>query len=286
MKKIIVPVDFSQESKNGLDLAIKVANHMEATIEMVHVIKESNEFFLAAEKEHRKQAERSFKKLMEEFQHEVKEGNELTYVIHKGRIHHEIVNHAKYNRADMIIGSTHGASGFEEFFIGSNAHRIIASSQIPTIFIRHGIAPRNFNRILLPIDDTVETRQKVPFTVELARNFDAEIIIQSISLTDDPQIINKVRAYTDQVIEYMEQEKAKYQLSEAQGDIVKNILECARKFDVDLIASMAEEERTVSSFDLGGNVMELLRKANVPLMCIHQQEYFHKSGMFITPSST
>ncbi|MGM0612224.1 MAG: universal stress protein [Bacteroidota bacterium] len=286
MKKIIVPVDFSEESMNGLDLAIKVANHMKASVEMVHVIKESNEFFLAAEKEHRKHAEKSFKKVMEEFQDQVKEGNELTYVIHKGRIHHEIVNHAKYNSADMIIGSTHGASGFEEFFIGSNAHRIIASSQIPTMFIRHGVAPRTFNRILLPIDDTIETRQKVPFTTELAQRFDAEIIIQSISLTDDPQITNRVRAYTDQVIEYMEKENVKYQLSEAQGDIVKNILESARKYDVDLIASMAEEERTLSSFDLGGNVMELLRKANVPLLCIHQQKYFHKYDIFRTPSST
>ena len=285
MKKIIVPVDFSEESTNGLDLAIKVANHMEADIEMVYVIKESNDFYKAPEDGHRKQAEKSLMNLKEKFQGELKEGNELNYVIHKGRIHHEIVNHAKYTGADMIIGSTHGASGFEEFFIGSNAHRILASSELPAMFIRNGIASRTFNRILLPIDDTVETRQKAPFTAELAKSFDAEIIIQSIFLTDDPKITNRVKSYTDQVIEYMEKENVKYQLTEGRGALVKNILECSQKFDVDLIASMAEEERTLSSSDLGANVMELLRNANVPVLCIHQEEYFYKYKFFRTKSS-
>lgn len=280
MKKIIVPIDFSEESENGLDLAIKVANNMKAKVEMVHVIKESNDLYLAEEKEHRKEAEKSFKEIIERYKDQLVEGNELTYVIHKGRIHQEIVNHAKYNGAEMIIGSTHGASGFEELFIGSNAHRIIASSQLPTMVIRNGVAPKSFDKILLPIDDTIETRQKVPFTAELAKNFDAKIIVQTIYPTPDAQTKNKVKAYQDQVTEYLDKEKITYEVKEYEGGIVKNVLECAREYDVDLIAVMAEEERTLSSFVLGTNVMELTRKSNVPTLCIHQQNIYRVSDVF------
>lgn len=280
MKKIIVPLDFSDESLNGLDLAIKVANQVKSKIEMVHVIKDSGDLFSATEKEQIKHAEASFKSIMDQYQNQISNDSELTYVIHKGRIHREVVNHAKYNKADMIIGSTHGASGFEELFIGSNAHRIIASSSIPTMVIRKGIAPKSFDRILLPLDDTIETRQKVPFTAELAKLFDAEIIMQSIFPTTDQTTKTRVSAYKEQVARFLEKEGIKYSEKQAEGNIVKNVLDCARECNVDLISTMAEEERTLSAFILGSNMMEITRKANVPLLCIHQQDIYKMSDVF------
>jgi nucleotide-binding universal stress UspA family protein len=280
MKKIVVPIDFSEESLNGLDLAIKVANHMKAEIQMVHVIKDSNEVFSASEVEHRKEAESSFKEIVESHKDMLKDGNSLSYKLLKGRIHQEVVNHAKYNDADMIIGSTHGASGFEEFFIGSNAHRILASSELPTMVIRNGIAPRSFDRIILPIDNTIETRQKVPFTAELAKSFDAEITVLAIAHYTDATTKNKVKAYREQVTDYLDKEEIKYDVKEVTGSIVRNILDCARECDADLISVMAEEELTLSAYVLGTNVMELTRKANLPLLCIHQRDIYRLSDIF------
>lgn len=279
-KKIIVPIDFSNESKCGLDLAIKVANEMQADVEMVHVIKASEDLFASAEKEHRREADKAFRQIIEEYKHHLNENCQLRHIIHKGRIHREVVNHAKYNAASMIVGSTHGASGFEELFIGSNAHRILAETDLPAMFIRNGIAPKRFDRIVLPIDDTLETRQKVPFTAELARNFDAEIIVQAITSTNNAQMKTRVKAYKDQVADFLDKEKIKYSVREDSGNIVDNILRCGRECDADLIAVMAEEERTLSEYILGSNTQELIRKANLPVLCVHQREIYKISDLF------
>lgn len=280
MDKIVVPLDFSLESKNGLDLAVKVAKHINADVEMVHVIKESKDINAAAEQEYKKEAEKEFKKIIDEYKDHLNKDNRLTYVIHQGRIHREVVNHAKYNSAKMIVGSTHGASGFEEFFIGSNAHRVLAATELPAMFIRSGIVPKDFNRIILPLDDTYETRQKVPFTVELARSFDAEILVQAITPANNSETKTKVKAYKNQVIEYLKKENIKYSEREDSGQIVENILDCARECDGDLISVMAEEERTLSSYILGSNTQELIRKADLPVLCIHQQDIYRIAEFF------
>ncbi len=64
----------------------------------------------------------------------------------------------------LITASTHGASGFQELFIGSNAFRIISATDKPVITLRKNSCPETIGRIVLPIDLSVDSRQKVPFT--------------------------------------------------------------------------------------------------------------------------
>ena len=61
---------------------------------------------------------------------------EFNYKIRKGKVHVEIANQAKYSDAMLVIAGTHGVTGFEEFWIGSNAYRIVTYAPCPVITVR------------------------------------------------------------------------------------------------------------------------------------------------------
>ena len=94
----------------------------------------------------------------------------------------------------LVMAGTHGASGFEEFWIGSNANRIVSALRKPVITIRGGVnINRNLEKIVLPLDSTPETRQKVPFTAYMAKIFNAEVHILRVYTSKVLAIIRKDR---------------------------------------------------------------------------------------------
>ncbi|RLD75885.1 MAG: hypothetical protein DRJ15_16325, partial [Bacteroidetes bacterium] len=241
MKKIIVAIDFLDCSLNALAHAVSIAAKAEADIEMVWVNQPdlSKEIFKCDPKALLAEVEKRFKTLIKDHSAELGKGK-LTYQIREGKVYREIVGSATEAKADLIIVGTHGSSGFEEFWIGSNANKIVSSVHRPIITIRGGIdIQRSLNKIVLPIDSTVETRQKLPFTSELAKIHDAEIFVLSIYTTKVAEVRYKVDTYTDQVIEYLEEEGVRYTRDAIEADnLTKSTIGYAERIDANLISIM------------------------------------------------
>ena len=104
----------------------------------------------------------------------------------------------------VITASTHGASGFQEFFIGSNTFRIISATDKPVITLRKNYCPAEISRIVMPIDLSADSRQKVPLQPKLAKLFGAEIHVVGVQTSRSKQDIKKIRSYTSQVAGYIE----------------------------------------------------------------------------------
>lgn len=136
MKSIIVPVDFSAESIQGLEMAMKFTQRENTNIQMVYVQKKSDDFRPGTYEEEHKYAEKEFEKLISKYKGELKFDSKLRFIIKKGKIYQEVVEQVESYKEGIIIASTHGASGFEEYFIGSNAYKIITSTKNPVITVR------------------------------------------------------------------------------------------------------------------------------------------------------
>src|SRR5690606_1714543 len=52
-------------------------------------------------------------------------GLNVSQILILGRTFNEVINVAKANNIDLIVMGSHGASGFKEFFIGSNTEKVI-----------------------------------------------------------------------------------------------------------------------------------------------------------------
>jgi len=126
----------------------------------------------------------------------------LNYIIKEGKIFSEVTALADKFEDSIIVLSTHGESGFEELFIGGNAYKIASHSKNPVITVRKCKIPPNIGKIVLPLDITLQTREKVPYTVKLAKLFGSEIHLITVRGSHLKSIEKKLYKYTEQVCSY------------------------------------------------------------------------------------
>ncbi len=272
MKKIIVAVDFSDCSINALEHAISLADKAKSDICMIW-IKENkiNEDVFTSEPENiLQEAERRFNELIKKYQPALK-NSKLTYKIIEGKVYREIVIEAKSSNAFLIVAGTHGASGFEEFWAGSNANKLVSSTEIPVITIRGGInIERDLTKILLPIDSSNETRQKASFTGKLAKLFNAKICILAVYTTKVNTVQERVNSYADQVAKFFDKENIKYDRDSVYStNLVDTCIEYAKKNDANLISIMTEQEKTASNIWLGPYASRFVNHSPFPILSIH-----------------
>jgi len=275
MNKIIVAVDFSECSINAFLHALSIAQKCRRDLVLVWVQKPLSEKdkFDKQLKDPVKEVEQQFQELILKYQPELTE-NKISYKLRTGKVYREITAEAKEINAMMVVAGTHGASGFEEFWIGSNANRIVSASPCPVITIRAGIdVQRPLSRIVLPIDSTLETRQKTNFTGYLAKMHDAEIYILSMYTSRVKEIRKNVDLYAKQVALHLEEEKVTYHIEHAEVDNISDtMIEFAQKIDANLISIMTEQETTTSNLWLGPYAHQTVNHSPVPVLSIHSKD--------------
>lgn len=278
MKKIIiVGMDFSEGSEYALNYAVNVANKLMANILLVWVEKEksSSSLYQGGAHDPRLEVKKRFEELIEK-RKESLTGGKFMYKIRTGKIHKEIANQAKYHDAYLVLAGTHGTSGFEEFWIGSSAYKIVTSCPCPVITLRYGeSADRKVKRIVLPIDSTRQTRQKSPFTMKLASLFDAEVMILGLYSSMGTAVKMLVNGYIEQTAKYMAENGVRYQVDKRDaGNLTDTTIEYAREVDADLITIMTEQETTTANLLLGPFAQQMVNHSPVPVLSIRPRNLY------------
>ncbi len=276
MNQILVAIDFSKCSVHALEYAVFMANRIKSNILLVWVDNTTSDesMYLRSGENSRKEITNSFDELIAKYGPQLEHG-EMNYKIRKGKVHIEVANQAKYSDAMLVIAGTHGVTGFEEFWIGSNAYRIVTYAPCPVITIRTQFNFKdNVQKIVLPIDSTLETRQKVPFATKMAKYFDAEVHIVSLYSTTIKAVRHRVDNYAHQVEKYLEEENVSVKLATVDAENITNsTIEYAKSVDADLIAIMTEQETTTANLFLGAYAQQMVNHSPVPVLNIHAKEY-------------
>lgn len=278
MKDILVAIDFSKGSLHALDYAIEFANHVKSNVIMVWVDSHINPDFAFTPEvnESRQEAGKNLESILKSKKSKLKPGK-LSYKLRKGKVYQEIANQAKANDASLIIAGTHGVTGYEEFWIGSNAYRIVSYAPCPVITVRYdfNIQPQGITSIVLPIDSTLDTRQKVPFSVQVAKLFQADIHLLALYTTNIKAVHRKVDNYARQVQKLLDEAGINYSTESMFADNITNAaIEYAGKVDADLIAIMTEQETTASNILLGPFAQQMVNHSPIPVLSIQPKEIY------------
>ena len=280
MTNFIVPIDFSVDSLKGLKWAILFSQKKTINIQMVYVLTNSSNFQPHVVEQEHEYAEAQFSKLVKEYSPQLGNQSKLRYIIKKGRVYREVVNQANSYKNAVVSTSTHGASGFEELFIGSNALKIMAATEQP-VFTLRTVIPDQIKKIVVPIKLLLNTRQKAPVVAELAHLFGAELHVISISTRKNKRDLARLESYSSQVINYFKAKELKTVHKALLGESLPT-LTCnyAEAVDADLITIMSS---AIDKWDvfLGSYAQQMVKSSPVPLLSITPKEKQIPAG-FIT----
>ncbi|MDN3492275.1 universal stress protein [Winogradskyella bathintestinalis] len=152
MKKIIVPVDFSDHSEFALEAAASLAQKFNSELIVLHMLELSNAIISSSSDAlnqeavfYLKLAEQKFVDFLDKpYLQEI----EVTPIVKHFKVWSEINDVANEHQADLIVMGSHGTSGIKEVLVGSNTEKVVRYSDIPVIIIKH-------NPILLDFENAV-----------------------------------------------------------------------------------------------------------------------------------
>ncbi|MBI3501406.1 MAG: universal stress protein [Bacteroidetes bacterium] len=195
MKTILVPTDFSECSEAAFSYAALIAKKTGAQILLLHVLDVPHvrpsvagaiDAATTADVPYMmgmmKVTKAKMKKIMSDpvFKNcNVKDNIEIGFIAQK-------VNEAvKKHKADMIVMGTHGTQGLDEFFLGSNAERVVRNAEVPVLSVKEKIKNLKLETIMYASDFSEEALAVFPIVKQLAETLKTKInLMKVITRTD------------------------------------------------------------------------------------------------------
>ena len=204
MKKIIVPIDFSEHSDYALEAAASIAKKQGAEIVALHMMGLSEAIVNKGGAKdvmegvyYMKLAQKRFTEFLDK---DYLEGITVTDAVYNYKNFNEINDVAKEHKADLIIMGSHGASGLNEIFVGSNTEKVVRTSEVPVLVIKNRIKDFQFENVVFACDFENESLNSYKKAMKFFNLFDATVHLLYVNLPAErfrstPQMEEKAREF-------------------------------------------------------------------------------------------
>ena len=145
IKKVLVPIDFSDYSKSSLRYAVNFAKKFNAEIFLIYVVEpviyppDFSMGQIAIPSVNAEWDERAREELKNLAKTEIPEGVKVKTILKNGKPFLEIIDTALEENIDLIIIATHGHSGVEHILFGSTAEKVVRKAPCPVLTLREPI---------------------------------------------------------------------------------------------------------------------------------------------------
>lgn len=276
VKKILIPYDFSETAALSLEHAVFMAKLLKAEIVLLHIVETTtlpsalSHAFSGFEKKVESASNEKLKELADKLH--LENGIVVHILTEVGKIYKKVTQTAKQAHIDLIIMGTHGSSG-SNYIIGSNTTRVVQESPCPVISVQEHARKIGFSKIVMPIDDTPESRQKVNFALEIARQYNSHLIIVGLMQSGNEDYQRKFRIKIEQVEDFLTQHNVSCETRFTEGgDRAKMTLKVIEETDADLVIIMTEQEPSLTGLIMGNYATKVINNSKVPVMTVRPNE--------------
>lgn len=285
IKRILIPTDFSETGLLALEHATFMARLFKAHLYLLHVVEafeytysiyEPEVMVRDTEEVHEVVSEK-LKKLAERISKE--QGVHVSTLIGSGRPAAGISETVRENDIDLVIMGTHGANGFEEYFIGSNAHKVVNMAPCPILTVQTHAKKIGFKNIVMPIDNTLHSRQKVNNVIELASMYGSKVHILGLLNSDEEIDEKKFNIKLDSVENVIKKVGVPYVRKLKKGkNIAMEAMNYSDEVKADLIVIMTDHESNLTGRFMGALSKQIVNHSKVPVMSIKPIEGYHEAA--------
>ncbi|MGB1309171.1 MAG: universal stress protein [Oceanihabitans sp.] len=273
MKKIIVPIDFSEHSEYALETAAVFAKKYDAEIIALHMLELSNAIISSAENAQQaetvfylKLAEQKFQNFLDKDY--LKDLN-VTPIVKHFKVFSEVSEVAKDQDASIIIMGSHGASGIKEAFIGSNTEKVVRHSNIPVLVVKHNPILTDFENVVFACDFSEDAITPYLNASKMFECLQAKMHLVYVNLPD-----NRFKSSTEiekRVAEFLKAadgniDKMKQVAYVNDYSIEKGILNYSNIIGADLVAVATHGRKGLAHFFEGSISEDIANHSTLPVM--------------------
>ena len=255
---ILIPVDFSKQSLIAIEQSYNLAKYTNSKLIIMHASPDSNH-------EH----EADLKEIVEKCK--AASGQPCEALNLKGDIYDLIDKKAEELNCSLIVIGLDTQIRFRSF-LGSNSNvsKFLKHAPCPIITMR-SIDNRNSCRnILMPIDLSAESREKVGVVVQLAQYYKADVRIVSVFNPSDEKYENNLLPYLNQVKKYIKDRGVNCtNKSIPSNKAVDAILTYANNNECDLIVQMNHKDLSLGELFGGAVSQKMVEQSNIPVLSIN-----------------
>lgn len=272
---VIVTYDFTEEADCAVNHANYLSKYSNAEIALVHIVNnESKAKFKADSTSVENIIEQKLTVIADK--NTADSGIRTFPIIRKGSIFSTIAEITDETKSKLVVLGTHGVRGMQHV-LGAFALKVVTSSPAPVLIVQSkGITSAGYNPIVLPIDDSVETKQKANQAISFAKENNAVVHIFSkfekdeylkIKVTGNAIFVkNELLANGIKVIEAHEHEGSK--------SFSKEVIRYASSISAGLIIITTKREKEISDIFVADEDVKIVNNdTQIAVLCVNAKNY-------------
>ncbi|MEM1321875.1 MAG: universal stress protein [Bacteroidota bacterium] len=274
MKNILVPTDFSACASNATEAALDLAVRYNARIHLYSKIDIRYDWTTMSEEEKTAHPEdlriiQNTELLFSEWKAKaMARGVEIKTVWSAGKLIENIIDYCNSYAIDFMVMGSHGASGKNEFFIGSNTQRVVRMVHCPVLIIKNDVQDYSLDKVVFASTFDEVEKKVFQYLLDFVRPFEPVIHLVTINTSGwfgQPYLLVK---------EAMDDFKALCGTLECHTHFYRDwtpdagIRSFSREIGADLIAISNQQRHPLKRMFVGSNVEALVNHAEVPVLSI------------------
>jgi nucleotide-binding universal stress UspA family protein len=280
INKILVPIDFSDTSKNALDLAIALCRRHNAAIRLIHVIDpyqyisiSSNGLMIDFSKDTIVASEtQRLQRLGAELMNTQTDIYSVECRI--GSVSRNIIEAAHDFESDLIVLGTGGSSGFNDHFTNSVAYEVLETATCPVLTVPKYKKWTEFKKVLFPVRPMQDVISKYNFAREIIRRYNANLIILGLinENEDNHENSQEISVSINHLEKYLLQDKINADTVFITTDsAAETVVNKSQHLGIDLIVITPDPDGTNRSLFTGPYARQVINHAKVPVLSIGHQ---------------
>jgi nucleotide-binding universal stress UspA family protein len=269
--KILICIDFQEQSLSALHQCYDLARFLKAEVVLLYVIETTDlfsKFFTSNLEDAKEDVANRLKQIVEQ---ECKESKlEFSYMIKVGKVYEAIIESAHEINARFILMGKNGSTKGIKKFLGSNTTKVISESDYPVISIKgkHSIGYKN---IVLPLDLSKSTREKVASAISFSKFFGSHIHIVTVHsvgiIYQATNLYNKIK----RIERVLQNNGVKCSHKFFKRDKLPDyeyVLNYSEEVNADLIMIMTHQEGRVRDYYIGAFAHHIINESEIPVLSL------------------
>lgn len=268
---ILIPVDFNEQSMIALEQSYNIARYHNARIVLLHILS-----MKLTETESQANITDDLDELSEKMkqiatQIKKEEGIDTGFLIERGKIVPHIIEVARKENAKFIV------IGTRKNTMGPIIMRIIREAPCPVLSIKGKFHRSGCNNIILPLDLSKTTTQKISLAAKFSKLFDARISVLAATRSESKEKWLKMQEVLEKVKLFFTEQNIPVGADVVDpgnnnDQMVKNLLDKADDKAGDLLIIMIQQENLLKELIIGSTARKVIMGSNIPLLCLRPEK--------------